>query len=57
MEIDVVSAPPGEVEADVLAFSVSEPAQLVGALTAVGFDDVDVSTTGRFFLLGSATAR
>jgi len=34
-----------------------EPAQLVGALTAVGFDDVDVSTTGRFFLLGSATAR
>jgi len=38
MEIDVVSAPPGEVEADVLAFSVSEPAQLVGA--AKELDDV-----------------
>jgi SAM-dependent methyltransferase len=34
-----------------------EPAQLSAALRATGFEGVDVSTTGRFFLLGSATAR
>lgn len=34
-----------------------EPAQLTAALRTTGFEDVDVSTTGRFFLLGSATAR
>jgi SAM-dependent methyltransferase len=34
-----------------------EPAQLSAALKAAAFDDVDVATTGRFFLLGSATAR
>ena len=34
-----------------------EPAQLSAALRAAAFDDVDVSTSGRFFLLGSATAR
>ena len=34
-----------------------EPAQLSAALKAAAFDDVDVSTSGRFFLLGSATAR
>jgi SAM-dependent methyltransferase len=34
-----------------------EPRQLAAALRAVAFDDVDVSTTGRFFLLGSASAR
>lgn len=34
-----------------------EPAQLTAALRATGFEAVDVSTTGRFFLLGSATAR
>jgi SAM-dependent methyltransferase len=34
-----------------------EPAQLTAALRATGFEGVDVSTTGRFFLLGSATAR
>jgi demethylmenaquinone methyltransferase/2-methoxy-6-polyprenyl-1,4-benzoquinol methylase len=34
-----------------------EPLQLTAALRATGFDDVDVSSTGRFFLLGDATAR
>jgi SAM-dependent methyltransferase len=34
-----------------------EPAQLTAALRATGFEAVDVSTTGRFFLLGSGTAR
>jgi SAM-dependent methyltransferase len=34
-----------------------EPAQLTAALRAAAFDDVDVTTTGRFFLLGSANAR
>jgi demethylmenaquinone methyltransferase/2-methoxy-6-polyprenyl-1,4-benzoquinol methylase len=34
-----------------------EPAHLTAALRATGFEGVDVSTTGRFFLLGSATAR
>jgi SAM-dependent methyltransferase len=34
-----------------------EPEQLMAALRATGFEGVDVSTTGRFFLLGSATAR
>jgi SAM-dependent methyltransferase len=34
-----------------------EPAQLRAALRATGFEGVDVSTTGRFFLLGSATVR
>jgi demethylmenaquinone methyltransferase/2-methoxy-6-polyprenyl-1,4-benzoquinol methylase len=34
-----------------------EPAQMNAALRAAGFDEVDVSTSGRFFLLGSATAR
>jgi SAM-dependent methyltransferase len=34
-----------------------EPAQLRAALRAAGFEGVDVSTTGRFFLLGSATVR
>jgi SAM-dependent methyltransferase len=33
-----------------------EPAQLTAALRATRFEGVDVSTTGRFFLLGSATA-
>jgi SAM-dependent methyltransferase len=32
-----------------------EPARLSSALKAAGFDDVDVSTTGRFFLLGTGT--
>jgi demethylmenaquinone methyltransferase/2-methoxy-6-polyprenyl-1,4-benzoquinol methylase len=30
------------------------PDELSGALRAAGFDDVDIGTTGRFFLLGSA---
>jgi demethylmenaquinone methyltransferase/2-methoxy-6-polyprenyl-1,4-benzoquinol methylase len=34
-----------------------EPGQLTAALKAAAFDGIDVSTTGRFFLLGSATAR
>jgi len=34
-----------------------EPRQVAAALRATGFEGVDVSTTGRFFLLGSATAR
>ncbi len=34
-----------------------EPAGLSAALRAAAFDDVEVSTTGRFFVLGSATAR
>ena len=34
-----------------------EPGHLTAALKAAGFDGVDVTTTGRFFLLGSATAR
>ena len=34
-----------------------EPARLSSALKSAAFDDVDVSTTGRFFLLGSGTAR
>ena len=34
-----------------------EPAQLTAALRATGFEGVDVSTTGRFFVLGTATAR
>ena len=34
-----------------------EPPELTAALRAAGFDDVDISTTGRFFLLGTATAR
>jgi ubiquinone/menaquinone biosynthesis C-methylase UbiE len=34
-----------------------EPRQLSAALRAAAFDDVEVSTTGRFFLLGSAAAR
>ena len=34
-----------------------EPPELMAALRSAGFDDVDVSTTGRFFLLGTATAR
>jgi SAM-dependent methyltransferase len=34
-----------------------EPRQLTAALKAAAFDDVDASTTGRFFLLGSATVR
>lgn len=33
-----------------------EPAELVAALRAAGFDDVSVTTTGRFFLTGSARA-
>ena len=32
------------------------PAELTAALADVGFRDVGVHTTGRFFLLGSATA-
>jgi SAM-dependent methyltransferase len=34
-----------------------EPEHLIAALRATGFEDVDVTTTGRFFVLGSATAR
>jgi demethylmenaquinone methyltransferase/2-methoxy-6-polyprenyl-1,4-benzoquinol methylase len=34
-----------------------EPAELEAALTAAGFEDERVTTTGRFFLTGSATAR
>ena len=34
-----------------------EPPLLSAALEAAAFDHIDVSTTGRFFLLGSATAR
>jgi SAM-dependent methyltransferase len=34
-----------------------EPRQLSAALRAAAFDAVDVSTTGRFFVLGSAMAR
>jgi demethylmenaquinone methyltransferase/2-methoxy-6-polyprenyl-1,4-benzoquinol methylase len=34
-----------------------EPERLSAALRAAAFDDVDVSTTGRFFMLGSASAR
>jgi SAM-dependent methyltransferase len=34
-----------------------EPDHLSAALRAAAFDDVDVSTTGRFFMLGSASAR
>ena len=34
-----------------------EPSALTAALGAAGFDDVDISTTGRFFLLGTAIAR
>jgi demethylmenaquinone methyltransferase/2-methoxy-6-polyprenyl-1,4-benzoquinol methylase len=33
-----------------------EADELEAVLIAVGFDDIDVSTTGRFFLLGSAKA-
>jgi SAM-dependent methyltransferase len=33
-----------------------EPAELETALRAAGFDDVGVTTTGRFFVLGSALA-
>jgi SAM-dependent methyltransferase len=33
-----------------------EPGELATALTATGFVDVDVTTSGRFFLLGSAVA-
>jgi demethylmenaquinone methyltransferase/2-methoxy-6-polyprenyl-1,4-benzoquinol methylase len=32
------------------------PAELAAALAAAGFEDVDVSTTGRFFVVGSARA-
>jgi hypothetical protein len=32
------------------------PAELTAALADVGFRDVGVQTTGRFFLRGSATA-
>jgi SAM-dependent methyltransferase len=34
-----------------------DPPELAAALRSAGFDDVDISTTGRFFLLGTATAR
>jgi SAM-dependent methyltransferase len=34
-----------------------EPDELIAALGAAGFDDVDVTTTGRFFLLGRASTR
>jgi SAM-dependent methyltransferase len=34
-----------------------EPAELEGALARAGFDDANVTTTGRFFLTGSARAR
>jgi demethylmenaquinone methyltransferase/2-methoxy-6-polyprenyl-1,4-benzoquinol methylase len=32
-----------------------EPDELREALGTVGFEDVDVTTTGRFFILGTAT--
>jgi SAM-dependent methyltransferase len=32
-----------------------QPDELTAALVAAGFDDVDVTTTGRFFLLGTAS--
>jgi Methyltransferase domain len=33
-----------------------EPGELEAALTGAGFDDARVTTTGRFFLTGAATA-
>ena len=32
------------------------PDQLAGALATAGFDGIEITTTGRFFLLGSARA-
>ncbi len=34
-----------------------DPAELASALQRTGFEDVEIGTTGRFFMLGSAAAR